>query len=266
MIVDVHGHIGTGLRNGAPARRVSTYAGTCSVDVVLVSNRDAASVPAGSENRDETDANLECLAACRSNPRLAPVYWVRPGKVDSHVRAFAGALATEPFVGVTFAPAENGYDLLDAAVTPYFAALCGTNRPALICVNDTPGATPHRAYEAAERYPQLPVVLCVCGGDTSVRTAALDVACYAQRDQSANLYLDTSHASAAEIRSAVDVAGSERILFGSNALHSGDSHIPRHLGLLAELPRVLGSEISRQVTGENAIRLFGLGLKRHALL
>ncbi len=254
MLIDVHGHIG----RDTPPARVATYAGVCGVDWVLVSNRDAAVEPPGAANADETDANVACLEACRARVHLVPLYWARPGRVDSNLHALVGALESEPFAGVVFCPAEGGFDVSDRQLEPYFSVLGAVGCPGLFCIGRDPRAAPAKVYEQARRQPKTPIVLCGCGAGEAERAAALDVARHAQRRRDADLYVDTSHSGAAEIRTAVEVLGAERVLFGTDAISYGDSHVPRHIALLEELRSSMSRADLEQVAGANAARLFGL--------
>jgi predicted TIM-barrel fold metal-dependent hydrolase len=257
MLVDVHAHIGFSTPGAASPPRLVEYAQTCQMDTVLVSNRDAAAEPHEAANLDEADANLACLEACRAHPRLAALYWARPGQVDSNLYTLTGALRTAPFVGVLFSPAETGFDAAARLVAPYLGVLAKAGRPGLFCCTADERAGPAKVYEQARRQPAVPILLCICGG-TSQRAAALDVVGHAKRREDANLYLDTSHAVAGEIVAAVRVAGSERVLFGSDALCGGDTHAAQVANLLADLRNGLSPEEFQNVTGANAARLFRL--------
>jgi predicted TIM-barrel fold metal-dependent hydrolase len=254
MVVDVHAH----FNDATPPSRITRYAGVCGIDLVLVSNRDAASHPEGVADYDEAAANGVCLQACAENTRLVPLYWVRPGRVDSSVNALAGALAGEPFVGVLFSPTENGYDAADPMLDPYFDVIEKAGRPALVCVSGDERSSPHRVFDLARRHARVPVVMCACGAPTEVRAEALDLAHRAAQQQTANLYLDTSHATAESVRNAVEIVGPERILFGTNALSYEDAHVPRHIALLDELRRTLAPRALHQVLSQNAVELFRL--------
>ncbi len=259
MLVDVHAHIGQLSAAAARPTRIGLYAGTCGLDAVLVSNQDAAAEPRGAANQDEVDANETCLTACRSQSRLVPLYWVRAGQFDSQPDAMAGALATEPFAGVVFAPAANHYEADDPLLNPYLTALERTVRPALFCVTDAPAATPARVVRLAERHPRVPVILCCCGGSADTRAALLDAVGSACKRKAADVYVDTSHADGDGIRAAIRALGADRVLFGTDALRHGDAHIPRTIALLDELRKTVPGVEFEQVAGGNAARLFGLG-------
>lgn len=259
MLVDVHAHIGNLSADAARPARVALYAGTCGLDAVLVSNRDAAAEPRGAANRDEADANAECLSMCRAQPRLVPLYWVRVGQFDSHPDTMTGALATELFAGVVFAPSANRYEIDHAALAPYLAAIERSGRPALFCITDHPGGAANRVLDLATQYPRVPIVLCCCGGSPEGRAAILDAAGQARKRKTADLYVDTSQADADGIRTAIQTLGADRVLFGTDALRHGDAHIPRTIALLDELRKTVPASDFELVAGGNAARLFGLG-------
>ncbi len=261
MRVDVHGHIGPPGTSAVPPARISLYASACELDYVLVSNR-AAALPPGGADEDEVDANLACLAACREHARLAALYWVRPGRLDSHLAALIGALRSEPFHGVVFAPADTGFDAADARLDAYVAAVAELGLPGLFCVTADPAAAPAKVYELGRRNPRAVLILCLCGATEPPRAAALDVVAHARRQDNAELYLDTSHASTAEIITAVRTLGADRVLFGTDALQRGDAHVPRHITALNELHGSLPPAEFKQVTGENAARLLKLPAHR----
>ena len=258
MLIDVHGHIGFHTPHAVPPARLATYAGVCGLDWVLVSNRDAACEPAGAPNLSELDANTACLEACRKHAHLIPLYWVRVGQPDSLVQAVAGALQIEPFVGAVFSPAETGLTANDARIEPYLAVLAEGGYPAIFCITDDPRTDATALYNQIRPLVTPPVVFCPAGASAPQRSAALEAARRALQNQDVDLYLATGHASAQEIRTAVHMLGPERVLFGTNAIAYGDSHVPRHISILDELRRTLAPDEFDRVTSENARQLFRL--------
>ncbi len=256
MLVDVHAHIGVLTPDAPRPVRVAMYAGSCGLQLVLVSNRDAAPQPRPAANRDETDANLACLEACRMHPRLVALYSVRPGALDSHVHALAGALSSEPFRGVAFCPEENGFEADSPVLDDYLRVLSAGQWPAVFCVTADERAAPTRIYSLARRHPTVPILLCPCGTGRSQRSAALDAVAHARRQENADLYLDTSHADAEGVRLAVRTLGAQHVLFGSDALSYGDAHLPRHIALLDELRKTMPANDLKLVAGGTGVRLF----------
>jgi hypothetical protein len=254
MLIDAHGHIDA----QTPASRLSTYAGVCRLDLVLVSNRDGASVPRGVPNLDEGVANQTTLDACEQHPRLRPLYWARPGLVDSRPQTLAGALAISPFLGAVFSPADNGYSFTDPSLDAYMQALATADRPAVLLYGNDEGASPSKAYELAQRHPKGLFILSAREPSPARWAEALDVVRRSIQKKDADLYLGTAHASADNVQTAVLAVGSERVVLGTNAMRDEKSHTPRHIALLEDLRQTLSGIDYRNVTGENAVRLFRL--------
>ncbi len=257
MLIDIHGHYSRKAAGGIPPARVTTYAGVCKVDLVLVSNFDAAAETDDSPDLDETEANQGCLEVAAEHDRLVPVYWARVGQVDSNVNAFFGALATEAFVGAMFHPAAMGLSMGDEAFRPYLGALTNAGKPALIALTDDDACAPDLVYDQARQFPRLPVVLCPARAGAPRRNAALEVVRQASERKDANLFLATSHAAPKEVVAMVQTVGAERLLYGSNAI-SGESHVPRQIAFLEETHRLLDKQAYAQLTAANALRLFRL--------
>jgi len=257
MRVDIHGHIGSlGDRTFSldGARR---YLDACGVDRLLVSNLDAASVGPGARDLDEPDANVATLEACRQEPRLTAVYWVRPGRVDSNVHALAGALETEPFSGALFSPVRNDFAADDKRLDRYVQAVGKLNRVALFETARLENARPTRVYLIARRHPRVAVVLLNAGGDTHWPEAVDAVRRSIERSD-ARLYLATTRASAAEVAAAVEDLGARCVLFGSDATVHGEQHAARVQLQLDQLQAALAPAEFARVAGENAQELFRL--------
>lgn len=255
MIIDVHGY----LSKDTPAGRLVTYAGVCGVDWVLVANRDAATTPAGAADLDEPDANVACLQAGRTHQRLIPLYWVRVGQPDSHVNAVIGALTTEPFAGTLFAPTAGDFDVESPHLRAYLNVLAGVGRPVIFAVDTSRAAAPEKVYAWARQYPALPFVMCHVEADSHLRAMSSEMARRAVDNQDARLYVDTAHATAEQVRAQVATCGANRVLFGTNAVSYGDTHVPRHIALLDDLRRMLDRDDLVKVTGGNAQKLFRIG-------
>jgi predicted TIM-barrel fold metal-dependent hydrolase len=258
MVVDVHGYFGLVTPGAVPPARINTYAGVSGAELVLVSNRDGASEPTGAADLDEVEVNEACLGACEAHKHLVPVYWVRPGRFDSNLRAFAGAIETADFVGAMFFASAAGFDAGDDAVTAYLSVLATMGRPALFSITDDDRCAPEKIYAQARRQPKLPVVLCNCRAGAARRRDVLEVVHAAASHRDADLYTDTAHATGVEIRAMVQAVGTERVVWGTDALSHGDYHAPRHITLLEEVRKLLPPDDFRRITTANALRLFGL--------
>ncbi|MBU0638970.1 MAG: amidohydrolase family protein [Planctomycetes bacterium] len=254
MVVDIHGHVSTHPPDEASPAALQAYAGAARLEHLLLSNRDAARSGSGYDHH-ETDANVACLNVCSDNPRLVPLYWARPGQIDSNIHAFAGALASEPFAGVTFSPAANCYAADSPLLDPYLAVMDRLGLPGVFHTAPTPAAEPLAVYHLAKRHRQVALVLCDALTGPN-RSEALDLVRWARERSDAQLYLDTAHASVDEIVTAVEAVGAARILFGTDAPCHGPTHARRCLKLLDELRAALEPGDFARLTSANARRLF----------
>lgn len=256
MAIDVHAHLGALGRRQAAVSDLLQHARRCGIDRVLVSNLDAGSAPPPAGDLCETEANLATLRECARQPLLAPLYWARPGRVDSHVLAFAGALASEAFAGALFAPSANEFDADDELLDPYIAMLARLRLAAVFVATRDERAAPVRVYNLARRHPHVAFVICDAAADTQIREA-LDVATRAAERNDARLYLDTSHASWEELSAMLRAVGPERVLFGSDA-PSASSKDADALALLTRMRDRLDPADLTKICRTNAEALFRL--------
>jgi predicted TIM-barrel fold metal-dependent hydrolase len=255
MQIDVHAYIGQYGKRRIEPDAVSAYAEQCGLDCVFVSNLGGASLGEGAENLDEVDANTAVLTAVRTRPRLRPLYWVRPGRFDSNLYAFAGAMEVEGFLGAVFAPLLNGFRADDALLDPYLNILSRLKKVALFRTARQDQARPSRVYEIARRHPRLAFVLCNAASDTHWREA-LDCVDRARHRDDARLYIETSHTAVREVMDAVKAAGNQRVLFGSGVLEDAQQHSREVSELLASLRGKLRAETFARISGCNTADLF----------
>lgn len=255
-MIDAHGHIGRfDERNVEPAQLVR-YLTAAKIDMVLTANLAAASRGPGACDLDEPDANYAALAAHRAAARLVPLYWVRPGRFDSNLHAFAGALDTEPFAGAFFAPALNGYAADGAVLGPYLAVLARLRKPAVVLTDASDAARPLRVYRLAQRHPGVPVVLTTHQRDVHV-PEAFDCVMRSLRRRDARLFVCSAYATRDEIAGAARAAGEDHLLFGSDAPR-GAEHARQVQADLSALRQTLSPTAFRKLTRDNAARIFHL--------
>jgi predicted TIM-barrel fold metal-dependent hydrolase len=256
MVIDVHAHIGRyGAVASTPAS-LDAWAAAQGIDCVLVSNVAAAATPVQADDRDEVDANLACLEACKPFPRLRPLYWVRPARRDSNVHALAGALACEPFAGAVFSPVWNDF-LADAPVLDaYLRVLTAMGLPAFIHCGRDERAAPERIYTLAKRNGHVRIVLYDALADAH-RDDAIRVALRCAHRGDARVLLDTANADPAVVLAAIEKAGPQCIVHGSDAC-MWNTGAARDLAAsaLGALRAALADDVFGRVTGQNAHALF----------
>ncbi|MBI5862959.1 MAG: amidohydrolase family protein [Planctomycetes bacterium] len=220
MIIDIHGHIGRSGDPLADASEAAAFAAQAGLHRILISNLQAADKASGGQDAEEIDANATALDACQRFPKLAALYWVRPGRRDSNPKAVAGALETEPFVGLLLAPRHNEFNADDSRLDAYLGAVMQMHRPVLVIAGREDRARPQRIYNLAKRFPRLPFVVLHAAGDSQWKEAA-DCAQRAAAADDATLLLETAHVPADEIVSLVRFVDAQRVLFGSDACSHG---------------------------------------------
>lgn len=252
MIIDIHGHIGRLRERASSEAYLERYLDECAISQILLANLDASRAAA---DRHEVDANVACLATCRRDPRRRPLYWVRPGRDDSHPTVMAGALSTEPFAGVFLAPVLDGYVPDAKLLDPYLAVLSKLSAPALVLVGREPPFAPGNVYAIARHHPTVPIVMAGLSRTTAWHEAVAVVErCARQRD--ATLLLATGIAPASDVLAAVRALGGDRVLYGSDAVVLGEQHAGHCRATLDELRRTLPADTFARITQENARRVF----------
>lgn len=262
MIIDIHGHIDRLADRQLDADEVEAYAHASGVGLIMVSNRDAGSKDAGGSDLDETEANAACLAACENCPVLKPLYWVRPGKFDSNAHAFAGALSSAPFLGAVFSPLQNEFDARSQELlSPYLTTLGNLGLPALFCVHADERASIGGVISLARRHSNVPFVLYDAAHERNWSKVADDIH-KSMRRSDARLYLDTAGAGVAQVREAIQILGSQQILFGSGGTILDDADTRAGRTLLDKLRAELSPTDFEWITTGNARRLFNLHTQR----
>lgn len=255
MRIDTHCSIGRYGDRRFTTDELSTYLDQTGFDLAFVANLDAASRPAGAPDLDEVDANEACLAACRRDERLRPLYWVRPGRRDSNVYAMAGALATEDFAGAIFSPARNEFAADAVMLDPYLQMLSRLGVPAVFCTNREDRSSSARMYTVARRHPRVAIVLSGIASDVHFRDA-MEIAQRARERNDARIYLNASHAGTEEIVRLVKTVSADRILFASDWPHTRSDRALRAGQIAEELQVLLPPETCKRILSGNALHLF----------
>lgn len=252
-MIDCHAHIGTLGARSATAAELSAYADELGLKRLVVSNLDAASV--GGRDEEEPDANLMSLAEAESDPRFAPLYWVRLGEFDSHLRAFSGAMAEAPFAGAFFSPRWNDFSLDDERFDAYLDVLAHFDRVAVVHVASEARWRPMRIFDAVKRRPRTRVLLVGVGSGAAWKEV-VEVASRCVQRGAPRIHISTSGAASAEVAAGVREAGAERWVFGSDALAHGADHVRRTRDALRSLQAAIPDAAYRAITMENANALF----------
>lgn len=249
MLVDVHAIVGMLGEQTFTAEAVLAAATAAGITRTWVASIDAAE---RGSNQDEPDANLACLTICRGRADFLPVYALRPTAIDSNIHAIAGALDTEPFAAAAFWPVHSGMDADDSRIDRYLPLLVKLNCPLLVHTSRDDRCRPARIHALAKRARNLRVI--VCPTDAASWVDALDVVARATKRDEASMWLTTSHATAEQVKQAVEQLGASRVLFGTDSPR-GDNHADATVKFIAALRALFAKEAFDRVIGGNALEL-----------
>ena len=180
-------------------------------------------------------------------PGVWALYWAnpnRPGAADE-ARSF---LEHPRFRGIKLHPLLDSYHPNDPSVHPLLELAGERGLPVLFHTGHPIFTLPWSIEEAAANFPDTKVVLGHMGhGNVVYINASIDIAC-----RRPNVYLETSGMPMhTKIREAVERAGADRVLYGSDA----PFHHPAVEILKVRLSGLPQADVDR-VLGENARALF----------
>ncbi|MFP5345890.1 MAG: amidohydrolase family protein [Actinomycetes bacterium] len=194
----------------------------------------------------------------RDVPWLSRLVWVRPGRTrveDLRRRLSSGS------VGLKLHPAYDNFPADTPALDPYLEEAEEADVP--VTVHSGPAfADPDLIRRLAERFPKVRFVLyhTYLGPEEGRERAARHA------HELPNLYLETSWCRSSAVEHFVEVAGPDRVLFGSDAAIDGAWHYNRNppniemvenynQGVLLLVQR-LGAEVGQRLLEDNARELF----------
>lgn len=187
--------------------------------------------------------NAAVLAAAGADDRLIPIAFVDPNAPDAPDTL--ELLLRRGMRGLRLHPYLHGFKLTMAIVDPLFE-VCAQHGVPVLChgADDVPANNPYQFVAMADRHPRVNLVALYGGFVWNVGDLA---AAAAQRP---NLYLECCAYAPGTLKSAVDEAGADKVVFGSG-LPNGDQVVT-----LVRVRRALPAETERRlVLGETMERL-----------
>ncbi|MBT9558421.1 MAG: amidohydrolase family protein [Myxococcales bacterium] len=265
-VIDIHGHHGT-LRTDYGQYDITTESflsvlSASQVKWVVVSNLDGASVEGGADVQ-QSAANAATSKLVREHPsRVRGLLWAKPNEgTPSELIPFTSERlpdGSRVFVGVKLHPDWQSVSAADTSIDGYMAVCRAAGLTMMIHTDvSSPLSHPEKVFDLGKRFPDVPIVLYHMGffGEHEV---AMEVVRRATAEGSANLYLETSSASAEDILAAIRQVGAERVLFGSDVPYFGALHYAIYGSILETLRSALPPAEYALVTHGNAQRLLGL--------
>ncbi len=239
-VFDVHGHLGRfkmslpELSAAETAARLRRY----HVERMVVSSVLALSY-------DVAEGNDEVARAITEQPSLLGYVVLDPHDVEGAAAELARCFRNDRFVGVKLHPRLSGRPTGSEDIRALFDHISPYGKPVLIH-NDGPDYA-RAILEIARAHPTLPIIIAHAGPSRP------DVAAFEAAAQADNLYLEfaTTFPWRGAVRTAIDIAGKERVLFGSDFPLIDPGYV---LGHYQEAD--LSAEEERAIMWENAVRLF----------
>ena len=204
---------------------------------------------------DVAESNAYLYAQAAANPRIVPFGWANVGEGVEKAKEDARKCMQEyGFKGVKLNGAQNEYYIDSPEALEVLRVIAENGGIIAFHIGaDYPQYTdPVRAAVCAEMFPETPVLMIHMGGaaepDVSERVIAV------AKDHP-NMYLVGSAIHVDKVKSAIDILGADRVLFGSDTpFFSLKDHKKAYLEMLSGYSEA----DQRKVMGGNARVLFGL--------
>ena len=207
--------------------------------------------------RDFQRHNDELAGAIQRYPnRLVPLGSVNPWFGEDALDEVERCLTSLGFKGLKLHPWFTGF----LANSPLMDGICEVaakhGKPILFHTGTPPGSAPLQVGVLAERHPTNVFVLAHLG------LPDLWPEAIAAAKRYPNLYLETAGAHSLSIRTAVEILGADRVLYGSDAPFGGSNNV----FFQRDKVRLLGfsSVDMAKIMGDNARRVFGIASHDHA--
>lgn len=218
-----------------------------------------ASVKMGTFN--ETD-NGEAMRYVSSRyPFVVPLLWIHPS-TGGDAETAERYLRDHQFAGLKVHPAIESLPADSPLLDPYLELAVRYGVPVVIHTASDDPSWPDRVGALAERHPDAEIVLYHSGLSTD-HIAAIGVV-----ESHPNTWLETSWVETADVQEVIEVLGSERVLFGTDATVDGAVHYEHNWGSgsgngsydaqLIALGLALPRSTYRDLLVQNAARVFNL--------
>ncbi|MHA2294550.1 MAG: amidohydrolase family protein [Candidatus Hodarchaeales archaeon] len=264
MIIDSHVHIGkisfpvgknrvSNLRKEDLLLALDKY----QIDIALVSNIEGAEFDSDSRLGPKNEQIPQIVVMERTiefvkeNPRrLKALLWIKPftegydNQIEILIRNNRNYIA-----GLKIHPYLSNLPLIDGKYQPYFELASKFQLPIQVHTENDGRSNVKYVHDVALIHNEIPFVMVHMGLDSD-NSEAIDLI-----RKTDNLYGDTCEVETKKILKAIEVAGSEKILFGTDAVVHGIDTYERYLPMIKVLREKFSEEQVNNVLGKNCIRL-----------
>jgi len=258
MLIDSHVHFGTMGRFDLSQRDLIHAMDKYGVDFGIVSNLEGAEFDSelnpiqGESLVPQLEVNARTLAFVKRYPeRLKGLFWLKP-----HTEGYAEDVEafmlqhSEHFSGFKAHPFHSKLRFTEPEYRPYMELAREHDLVFVVHTAKDEYSRMNHVYDVAKLHPDVDFVMVHMGMFTDHKQAAELIA------ELPNLYGDTAWVDAEAVLDAVDVCGSEKILFATDAIVDGIDTYAKHENLLTAISTQLDREDAENILWRNAARLF----------
>ncbi|MBD5554289.1 MAG: amidohydrolase family protein [Roseburia sp.] len=268
MIIDTHVHIGKMLTFQMPEEMVIESMNKYGIDYALISNIDSTELDFDQKEIprelqiNQVDSLERSIQFARAYPdRIGVLAWMKPyGETVTQELVDLLEKNRDIIYGLKFHPYHSKTAMDDPKVAPYLELARRFHFPVAAHTGGCEEAEPVHVRNAAEKYPDIDFVMVHMGLGSDNWEAIRFLGTLP------NLYGDTTWVPLESTVLAVETAGSEKMLFGSdNPIDGLDTYYCNPKGETSvyqayfhELEGRIGTESYQNIMYRNAVRLFHL--------
>ena len=271
MIIDSHTHIGK-LSYRVGKNRVSDLPGEdliaamekYSIDYALVSSIEGAEfdsemqlappnkqIPQLESFRNLLEFVHLCGDAQSGRPYLKALLWIKPytekitAALEQFIKENRGYIA-----GLKMHPSLSNIKFTDERFKPYLELTEKYDMPVQVHTENDGLSDPAYVGEQADKFPEIKFIMVHMGLNTD-NSEAINII----KDHD-NIYGDTCEVKTDNVIRAINECGSEKILFGTDAIVHGIDTYERYLPLIESIRSAFRRDDADKVMFKNCIRLY----------
>lgn len=200
------------------------YDGGLNLNAVVTSNNLGAVLSSvRMDTYSEVDNGEAMRTVANTYPYVVPLLWIHPGHGGSADTAEI-YVRDHQFAGLKFHPAREDLPADSPLVDPYLDVCARYGVPMVIHTASDDPSWPERVGNLAFRHPDARIILYHAGLSTDHLAATQVVESYP------NTWLESSWVKNADLLTAINTLGSERVLWGTDATTDGAVHYENNWG------------------------------------
>ncbi len=203
---------------------------------------------------DMSQIELNDIAFSKIKPyssRLKLLFWIRPSIDSVNMELVSYLKDNSEFLGLKVHPKTAGLVFSEDNYLEYITICEQLHLPFCIHTENDGFSNIEFVYEVARKHPYVVFVAVHMNLGTNHEEALQYI------KNCRNLYGDTTLVDVSDVLKAIEVCGSDKILFGSDACIFGDKSYSRYENLFQEIAQRFGTEAAENVFCRNAAKLFG---------